>query len=287
MKKTVDTMKCIKIISITVIFTLIAMSLSSCIMLHHKFDSIDKTNVTGIEIYDLRDDYYHNVGFYELMDPVYTLSPEQYADFLDTLTELEFTKGVVLIAANDPILHYSSTMTVKINHSDGSFETVSPHGYAERYDPVEDDIYSWDYGSCDDAKWELLLKSVVPEEIYNSEPKDPYGTFSYNEALSSAIASGSNIRTSGFVNGAGVDYSNYSGDPLSWYSVEDILMRAKDECTLEYVHAKLYIDREEYVYCLEFTGKSEKECIYINKSLATILAVKIPITDACTENGTK
>lgn len=287
MKKTVDTKKCIKILSITVIFTLIAMSLSSCIILHHKFDSIDKTNVTGIEIYDLRDDYYHDVGFYELMDPVYTLSPEQYADFLDTLAELEFTVGLILIAANDPTLHYTSTMTVKINHSDGSFETVSPHGYAERYDPVEDDIYAWDYGSCDDAKWELLLKSVVPEEIYNSEPKDPYGTFSYNEALSSAIASGSNIRTSGFVNGAGFDYSNYSGDPLFWYSVEAILRRAKAECTIEYEHARLYIDKEEYVYCVEFMGKSEKECIYINKSLATILAVKIPITDACTENGTK
>ena len=55
MKKTVDTMKCIKIISITVIFTLIALSLSSCIRLNHRFDSIDKTNVTSIEIYDLRD----------------------------------------------------------------------------------------------------------------------------------------------------------------------------------------------------------------------------------------
>ena len=280
-------MKCIKIISITVIFALIAMSLSSCIKLNHKFDSIDTTNVTSIEIYDLRDDYSHNVGFYELMEPIYTLSPEQHADFLDTLTKLEFTTALLLIAANDPSLHYANTMTIKINHSNGEFETVSPYGYAEQYDPNEDDIYAWDYGSCDDAKWELLLKSVVPEEIYNSEPKDPYGTFAYNEALSSAIASGSNIRTSGFVNGAGFDYSSYSGDPLSWYSVEAILMRAKAECTIEYEHSKLYIDREEYVYCLEFTGKSEKECIYINKSLATILAVKIPITDACTENGTK
>ena len=276
-------MKFIKIISIIVIFTLIATSLSSCIILHHKFDDIDKTNVTGIEIYDLRDDYLHSRGFYELMDPVYTLSPEQYADFLDTLTELEFTTALLLIAANDPILHYGSTLTVKINHSDGSFETVSPHGYAEQYDPDEDDVYAWDYGSCDDALWELLLKSVVPEEIYNSKPNDPYETFSYNEALSSAIASGSNIRTSGFVNSEGYDYSSYSGEPLSWYSVEDILMRAKEECTIEYEHAKLYIDKEQYVYCLEFTSQSEKECIYINRSLATILAVKNPITDVVCE----
>ena len=127
----------------------------------------------------------------------------------------------------------------------------------------------------------------MPQEIYNSEPKDPYGTFSYNEALSSATASGSNIRTSGFVNSTGLDYSRYSGEPLSWYSVEAILMRAKDECTIEYEHTRLYIDKEEYVYCIEFMGKSEKECIYINRSLATILAVKIPITDAGTENGTK
>ena len=42
MKKTVDTMKCIKIISLTVIFALISMSLSSCIVLNHKFDYIDK-----------------------------------------------------------------------------------------------------------------------------------------------------------------------------------------------------------------------------------------------------
>ena len=56
-------------------------------------------------------------------------------------------------------------------------------------------------------------------------------------------------------------------------------MRAKEECTIEYDHAKLYIDREEYIYCLEFTGESEKECIYINKSLATVLAVKFSITD--------
>ena len=273
-------MKCIKLITATLIFTLIAISLSSCIILHHKFDSIDKTNVTGIEIYDLRDDYYHDVGFYELIDPVYTLSPEQYADFLDTLTELKFTTALLLIAANDPILHYGSTMVIKINHSNGGFETVSPHGYAEQYDPDEDDIYAWDYGSCDDAMWELLLKSVVPEKIYNSEPKDPYDSFSYNEALSSAVANGNNVRTSGFVNGEGWDYSSYSGDPLSWYDVEAILMRAKDECTIEYEHAKLYIDREEYVYCLEFTSQSEKECIYINRSLATILAVKNPIANA-------
>ena len=280
-------MKCIKLITATLIFTLIAISLSSCIILHHKFDSIDKTNVTGIEIYDLRDDYYHDVGFYELIDPVYTLSPEQYADFLDTLTELKFTTALLLIAANDPILHYGSTMVIKINHSNGGFETVSPHGYAEQYDPDEDDIYAWDYGSCDDAMWELLLKSVVPEEIYNSKPNDYYETFSYDAALSSAIANGSNIRTSGFVNEAGFDYSSYSGDPLSWYSVEDILMRAKDECTIEYEHAKLYIDREEYVYCLEFTSQSEKECIYINRSLATILAVKNPITDVDIKDGVK
>lgn len=287
MKKTVDTMKCIKIISITVIFTLIAMSLSSCIKLNHKFDNIDKTNVTSIEIYDLRDEYSHDVGFYELMDPIYTLSPEQHDDFLDTLTRLEFTTVLIVIAANDPSLHYANTMTIKINHSDGSFETVSPYGYAEQYDPNEDSLDAWDYGSCDYSDWELLLQSVVPQEIYNSEPKDPYGTFSYNEALSSATASGSNIRTSGFVNSTGLDYSRYSGEPLSWYSVEAILMRAKDECTIEYEHTRLYIDKEEYVYCIEFMGKSEKECIYINRSLATILAVKIPITDACTENGTK
>ena len=278
-------MKCIKIISITVIFALIAMSLSSCIILNHKFDSIDTTNVTSIEIYDLRDDYSHNVGFYELMEPIYTLSPEQHADFLDTLTKLEFTTVLVLIAANDPILHYSDTMTVKINHSNGEFETVSPYGYAEQYNPNEDSAHAWDYGSCDYSEWELLLKSVVPNEIYNSKPKDHYGIFSYKEALSSATASGGSIRTSGFVNGVGWDYSHYSGEPLSWYSVEAILMRAKAECTIEYEHAKLYIDREEYVYCLEFTGKSEKECIYINRSLATILAVKNPITDVGTDNG--
>ena len=275
-------MKCIKLITATLIFTLIAISLSSCIKLDHKFDSIDKTNVTGIEIYDLRDDYCHDVGFYELIEPVYTLSSEQYADFLDTLTELEFTTALILIAANDPILHYGSTMVIKINHSNGSFETVSPHGFAEWYDPDEDDVYAWDYGSCDDEMWELLLKSVVPEEIYNSKPKDYYEAFSYDEALSSAVANGSNIRTSGFANSEGYDYSSYSGEPLRWYSVEDILMRAKEECTIEYEHVKLYIDREQYVYCLEFTGESEKEYIYINKSLATILAVKTPITNICT-----
>ena len=280
-------MKCIKIITVALILALIATSLSSCMVLNHRFDYIDKTNVTSIEIYDLRGDYHHDVGFYELMDPIYTLSAEQYADFLDTLTKLKFTSTLILIAANDPSLHYANTMTVKINHSDGSFETVSPYGYAEQYDPNEDSLDAWDYGSCDDAKWELLLKSVVPEEIYNSEPKDPYGTFSYNEALSSATASGGSIRTSGFVNGVGLDYSRYSGDPLYWYDVESILMVAKDECTIEYERARLYIDKNEYVYCIEFTGKSEKECIYINRSLATILAVKIPITDACTENGTK
>ena len=278
-------MKCVKIVSITVIFALISTALSSCMVLNHKFDYIDKTNVTSIEIYDLRDDYSHDVGFYELMDPIYTLSPEQHADFLDTLTKLEFTTVLVLIAANDPNLSYADTMIVKINHSNGEFETVSPYGYAEQYDPNEDDIHAWDYGSCDYSKWELLLKSVVPQEIYNSEPKDPYGTFSYNEALSSATASGSNIRTSGFANSAGLDYSHYSGEPLSWYSVEAILMRAKAECTIEYEHARLYIDKEEYVYCVEFMGKSEKECIYINRSLATILAVKNPMTNVGTENG--
>ena len=278
-------MKCIKIITVALILPLIATSLSSCMVLNHRFDYIDKTNVTSIEIYDLRGDYHHDVGFYELMDPIYTLSAEQYADFLDTLTKLKFTSTLILIAANDPTLHYSNTMTVKINHSNGVFETVSPYGYAEQYDPNEDSLDAWDYGSCDYSDWELLLQSVVPQEIYNSEPKDPYGTFSYNEALSSATASGSNIRTSGFVNSTGLDYSRYSGEPLSWYSVEAILMRAKDECTIEYEHTRLYIDKEEYVYCIEFMGKSEKECIYINRSLATILAVKIPTADAGTENG--
>ena len=278
-------MKCIKIISLTVIFALISMSLSSCIVLNHKFDNIDKTNVTSIEIYDLRDDYSHGVGFYELMDPIYTLSPEQHDNFLDTLTRLEFTTVLIVIAANDPMLHYSDTMTVKINHSNGGFETVSLHGYAERYDPIEDNIYAWDYGSCDYSEWELLLKSVVPQEIYDSEPKDPYGTFSYDEALSSATDSGSIIRTSGFAHSEGLDYSRYSGEPLSWYYVEAILMRAKDECTIEYEHTRLYIDREEYIFCIEFMGTSEKECIYINRSLATILAVKNSITDVGTDSG--
>ena len=49
-------MKCIKIIAVTLIFALISTSLSSCIVLNHRFDDIDKTNVTSIEIYDLRDD---------------------------------------------------------------------------------------------------------------------------------------------------------------------------------------------------------------------------------------
>ena len=278
-------MKCIKIISLTVIFALISMSLSSCIVLNHKFDNIDKTNVTSIEIYDLRGDYSHGVGFYELMDPVYTLSPEQHNDFLDTLTRLEFTQVLILIAANDPIRHYTNAMTVKINHSNGVFETVSPCGYAERYDPNEDNIYTGSCGGCDYSEWELLLKSVVPQEIYDSEPKDPYGTFSYDEALSSATDSGSIIRTSGFAHSEGLDYSRYSGEPLYWYYVEAILMRAKDECTIEYEHTRLYIDREEYIFCIAFIGKSEKECIYINRSLATILAVKNPITDVGTDNG--
>lgn len=278
-------MKCIKIIAATVIFILIAMALSSCVVLNHKFDYIDKTNVTSIEIYDLRDDYSHGAGFYELMDPIYTLSPEQHADFLDTLTKLEFTQMLVIIAANDPSLQYTNTMTVKINHSNGGFETVSPYGYAERHGPDDDGVHAWDYGSCDYSEWELLLKSVVPQEIYNSDPKAPYGTFSYKEALSSAIANSSNIRTSGFVYSAGLDYSRYSGEPLSWYDVESILTRAKAECTIEYEHARLYIDKEEYVYCIEFMGKSEKECIYINRNLATILAVNNPITDVDAENG--
>ena len=59
----------------------------------------------------------------------------------------------------------------------------------------------------------------------------------------------------------------------------------KDECTIEYERARLYIDKKEYVYCIEFTGKSEKECIYINRNLATILSVKNPITDTGTESG--
>ena len=135
-------MKCIKIITVALILALIATSLSSCMVLNHRFDYIDKTNVTSIEIYDLRGDYHHDVGFYELMDPIYTLSAEQYADFLDTLTKLKFTSTLILIAANDPTLHYSNTMTVKINHSNGVFETVSPYGYAEQYDPNEDDIHA-------------------------------------------------------------------------------------------------------------------------------------------------
>ena len=280
MKKTVDTMKCIKTITVILIFALIATSLSACMKVSHRFDDIDKTNVASIEIYDLRGDYSHDAGFYELMDPVYTLSPEQHADFLDTLTKLKFTTVLILIAANDPSLHYSNTMTVKINHADGSFETVSPYGYSEQYGSNEDDLHAWDYGSCDYSKWELLLKSVVPSEIYDSEAKDPYGTFSYNEALSYADANGSNIRTSDFVNGTGLDYSNYSGNPLRWYSIESILWVAKEECTIEYERTRLYIDKEEYIYCIEFMGKSERECIYINNSLAAILAVKYPIANA-------
>ena len=267
-------MRGLRIITFAVALAMICTALSGCIILNHKFDDIDKTNVTSIEIYDLRDDYYHDAGFYELMDPIYTLSPEQNAEFLDTLTRLRFTTALVVFAANDPSLHYGYEMTVKVNHSDGSFKTVSPFGYSEHYDPASDSVGSWDYGSCDIAAWELLMKSVVPSEIYNSEPKDPYGRFSYKEALAAATAEGGNIRTSGFANSAGLDYSSYSGEPLSWYSVEDILMTAKEECTVEYERSRLYIDKAEYVYCIEFSGKGETECIYINRSLATVLAVK-------------
>lgn len=277
-------MKCRKIIATTMIFVLIAMNFSSCIAKKYKFDYIDKSNVTSIEIYDLRDEYQHDVGFYELMDPIYTLSPEQYDDFLDTLTNLEFTTVLIIIAANDPFLNYSNTMAVKINHSNGGFETVSPHGYAERYDPNKDELYAWDYGGCDSSAWELLLRSVVPQEIYDSEPSDPYGTFSFDDVRSYANENDSNIRTSGFVN-TGRDCSRYSGNPLYWHNIEDILMKAKDDCTIEYEHTELYIDREEYIYCIEFIGKSEKECIYINKSLATILAVKSPLQNDGADNS--
>ena len=273
-------MKGIKIINVVVIFTLISIALSGCIILNHKFDNIDKTNVTSIEIYDLRDDYYHDAGFYEIMDPIYTLSPEQNAEFLNTLTSLTFTKGLLLIAANDPNLNYGYEMTVKVNHSDGSFETVSPFGYCEQYISEKDSLGAWDYGSCDTAAWELLIKSVMPLELYNSTPQDPYGTFSYADDLYSATENGSNLRTSGFVNATGLDYSSYSGDPLSWYSVEDILRTAKDECSIKYERARLFIDRESYIYCIEFTGENEMERIYVNQSLATILAVKKPLTES-------
>lgn len=271
-------MKVTKIIAAAVLMTLIVASLSGCIILTHEFNHIDKTNVTTVEIYDLRDDYSHDARFYELMEPLYTLSPEQNAEFLDTLTSLRFIRGLLLIAANDPILHYGPGLTVKVNHSNGAFETVSCFGYAETYDPEADTLGAWDYGSCDEAAWELLMKSVMPEELYNSEPKEHYGTFSYKKALEDASASGTDIRTSEFVNGAGYDYSDYSGDPLSWYAIEDILLCAKKDCTVKYESAELYIDREEYFYCIEFTAKTEKERIYLNRNLATVLAVKTPIS---------
>jgi len=144
--------------------------LCSCIVLPmwHKYDDLSADEITSIDIYDLRGNLNNGSGFFKEIQPVYTLNYSDHEDFLEKLSDISFTNGIIIFppVAQDPSFYYGDWV-VCINFSNGNFQFISDLGYSETYNSDNECIDSNHYG-CDNEEWLALIDSFVPNEIINS-----------------------------------------------------------------------------------------------------------------------
>lgn len=142
--------------------------LTGCIVIpfYKNFD-ISPDTVSSIEIYDLRE-VFDTDEFLEKGIPAYTIPEGDRADFLQALSEIEFSDSIMItIAAMDPSFSYDE-WTIRINYTDGSYEFISCANYGEVFDSngKRTDSHHW---GCDEEEWHGFISRYVPESIFGSD----------------------------------------------------------------------------------------------------------------------
>ena len=139
------------------IFVLIV-SLSGCVIIPLiKYYDIPAEEVVSVQFYDLRDPELPNsFGFYESLEPAFTIPEEDKEDFLDDFSKLKFSDSIVIVlAAIDPSFYYGDWV-VRINFTNGQYTFYSCGGYGETFDAEGKRISSTHF-SCDNEELENLV----------------------------------------------------------------------------------------------------------------------------------
>lgn len=165
-------MKTKRVLLISVLFLVILVSLTGCIIIPtYKQYDIDAETVSSVEIYDLRNSDTHYSDFLASQTPVYTVEQDQTSDFLSDLSGIRFSDAIIIaIAAIDPSFVYDDWV-VRINYTDGSYSLISCDGYGETYD-ANDQVIETNHFGCEDDEWKQLIGKYVPKDIFESEEQD-------------------------------------------------------------------------------------------------------------------
>lgn len=157
-------MKHIKLFALVTVVLSLAVCLSGCIIIpQHKYYDISPEEVAAVQFYDLRSWNPDERFFYNTEDPVYTLSEEEIADFLEDFSRLKFSDNIVImLAAADPSFYYGA-WAVKIQFTDQSYTFYSCAGFGETFDADGNQIDSTHFG-CDRDQLEKLIKKYYSVE---------------------------------------------------------------------------------------------------------------------------
>ena len=156
-------MKRIALLTVTLVLTML--TLTSCIIIPiYKTYEIDEETVSSIQIYDLCTE---TEGFFlDESEPVYEIPKDKTADFLNDLSDIQFSDAIsIVIAAIDPSFSFD-TWTVRINYTDGSYELISCDGYGQIYNKDGEITDTHHYG-CDQDECDEFIAKYLPEDIYN------------------------------------------------------------------------------------------------------------------------
>lgn len=158
-------MKSLKRSVITALLLSLLLSLTGCIIipLHEKY-TINKADLSSVQIYDLRNSETHECDFMEYDPPLYTVADEQVDDFLKDLSKIRFTDHIIIgLLAVDPSFYYGDWV-VRLNHTDGTWTLLSSDGYSETFDKAGKYISSNHFG-CDPDKWERFVTAYLPTDV--------------------------------------------------------------------------------------------------------------------------
>lgn len=130
--------------------------------------SKDIDEIQSIDIYNL-DEEYDEGDIKELRDentPMYTLSPEQYADFTDKIESLEFEEeGGFFFMPMDGGYHYRNYV-ISVVYTDGSYDIIAPLAQFY-YSPGKDGSGRHNYDRadyCGEAEWYDIIKEYIETE---------------------------------------------------------------------------------------------------------------------------
>ena len=156
-------MKLYKLFIVLLIFSLL-LTFAGCISWSKKYDDIVPEDISSVEFYDLCDSDQRGSGFHKAITPVYSLPDEQLDNFLNALSTIRFTDGIILLpVAWDPSFDYGKWV-VRLNYADGAYTFLSDHGFGESYDANNNLISSNHYG-CDSDEWSALIIQFLPEDL--------------------------------------------------------------------------------------------------------------------------